>query len=103
MPATGGFYAATKHAVKALTEVTRLELRARNSRSRVTAISPGFVETEFFEAYHGGDKEKGAETLAGYEKVLQPADIASAVIHVLETPGHVSIHDVLLRPTEQDN
>ena len=32
---------------------------------------------------------------------LQPADIARAVIYALEQPEHVSINEILIRPTGQ--
>src|SRR5215470_12793271 len=45
--------AATKFAVRALTEGLRQELRARDSAIRVAAVSPGYVETEFAQVFSG--------------------------------------------------
>jgi 17beta-estradiol 17-dehydrogenase / 3beta-hydroxysteroid 3-dehydrogenase len=101
IPGKGSFYGATKFAVKCLTEVARRELRDRGSRSRITAISPGFVDTEFFLVLTG-DEEKAKDVLAkSVDKALAPEDIASAVIYALEAPAHASIHDILMRPTSQ--
>jgi NADP-dependent 3-hydroxy acid dehydrogenase YdfG len=94
-----GMYAATKHGVTALTEGLRQELRALGSRIRVTAISPGFVETEFAEKATGS-KKLAQETYARYP-VIQPDEIADAVVYALSRPPHVQLHDILLRPTEQ--
>ena len=99
VPGGSGVYSATKFAVRSLTEGLRLELRAAKSKIRVGAISPGFVETEFAEVYHG-DAEKAKETYSQY-RVLDPQDIASTVLHMLQLLKHVQIHDVLVRPTEQ--
>ena len=44
----GGFYCATKSAVKTLTEGLRQEARGQGLPLRVSGISPGIVETEFF-------------------------------------------------------
>lgn len=93
-----GMYAATKFAVVALTEKLRRELRALESDIRVTAISPGFVETEMAEKMHG---EEAARELYGRYPVLQPEDIASAVVYTLSCPPHMQIHDILVRPTQQ--
>jgi NADP-dependent 3-hydroxy acid dehydrogenase YdfG len=92
-------YSATKFAVRSLLEGLRQELRAVNSAVRVSAISPGFVETEFAEKFHQ-DVAKAAETYSRFP-VLQAEDIAEAVCYVLTQPEHVQIHDVLLRPTQQ--
>ena len=99
VPGGSGVYAATKYAVRALTEGLRKELRELGSNTRVTAVSPGFVETEFAEAYHGS-AEAAAKTYGRF-KVLEAQDVAATVLHVLEAPAHVAIHDVLVRPTEQ--
>lgn len=99
VPGGSGVYAATKYAVRALTEGLRKELRDLGSKIRVTAVSPGFVETEFAEVYHGS--AEAAERTYRRFKVLEPGDVAAAVLHALEAPPHVSIHDILMRPTDQ--
>lgn len=99
VPPGSGIYAASKHAVRALTEGLRQELRTEGSRIRVSSISPGFVETEFAEIYHRSP-ERARETYSRY-KVLEPGDIATAALYLLAQPAHVQIHDILMRPTEQ--
>ncbi len=101
VPAIAGIYSATKFAVRSLSETLRRELRAAGSQIRITAISPGIVETEFAEKYHQSS-EKAAETYAQFP-VLQAEDIASAVAYALAQPPHVEINDLLLRPTQQES
>jgi NADP-dependent 3-hydroxy acid dehydrogenase YdfG len=99
VPPQSGVYAASKYAVRALTEGLRAELRALGSGIRVSAVSPGFVETEFASVYHQ-DEERARLTYSRY-KVLDPPDVAEAVAYLLAQPPHVQVHDVLLRSTEQ--
>lgn len=94
----GGFYAATKHAVRGLTEGLRKELRDAGSAIRVCAVSPGMVETEFAEVMAGPDAVAEAY---GRFPCLQPHDVADAVLFALTRPPHSQIHDILLRPTQQ--
>jgi 17beta-estradiol 17-dehydrogenase / 3beta-hydroxysteroid 3-dehydrogenase len=101
-PLESGVYSATKFAVRALTEGLRQELRAAQSRVRVSAISPGFVETEFAEVYAHGDADAKERTYSKFP-VLQPRDIARAVRFVLSSPPYMQVHDLLVRPTEQPN
>jgi len=99
VPRGSGVYSATKYAVRSLTEGLRQELRELGSSIRVTAISPGFVETEFAERYHRS-REAAEETYSRYE-VLQAADVAEAVAWALAAPPRMQVHDVLIRPTDQ--
>lgn len=99
VPPGSGFYSATKFAVRALTEALRQELRAAGSQIRVTAISPGFVETEFAGLFHGSE-DTAKEVYSRYP-TLQSDDIASAVRYALSAPAHMQVHDILIRPTDQ--
>lgn len=99
VPSESGVYSATKFAVRSLTESLRQELRALGSAIRVSSISPGFVETEFAELYHGS--REVAEQTYGQFQVLQPDDVALMIEQVLAAPPHVQVHDILVRPTQQ--
>ncbi len=101
VPPGSGVYSASKFAVRSLTEGLRQELHEAGSAIRVSAISPGFVETEFAEHYHG-DPAAAARTYGRYP-VLRAEDIADAVAYLLATPDHVQFHDLLVRPTRQGN
>lgn len=99
VPAGSGVYSATKFAVRSLTEGLRQELRAQGSPIRVTAVSPGYVETEFAEHYH--QSAEAARRTYGQYQVLKAEDVAEAVLYALRQPAHVEVHDILLRPTAQ--
>ena len=88
-------------AVRSLTEGLRQELRQAGLDIRVSSISPGFVETEFAAQYHQSQEQ--AESLYSQFPVLQPEDIANTVAYILTQPDHVQIHDVLMRPTQQQS
>lgn len=99
VPPGSGMYAASKYAVRALTEALRQELREARSQIRVGAVSPGFVETEFAARYSKSDS--AAKETYGRFKVLEPGDVAEAVRYLLSTPPHVQVHDILMRPRDQ--
>lgn len=101
VPPGAGFYGATKHAVRALTESLRLELREQGDSIRIGEICPGYVETGFAEHYYKS-ADKARETYSRFT-VLTATDIAEAVVYMLACPEHVQVHDILLRPTEQPN
>ena len=101
VPPNSGIYAASKHAVRALTEALRQELRELGSAIKVTSLSPGFVETEFAAHYHRSS-EKAREIYSRYP-VMQAEDIAEQVRFVLQLPDRVEVHDMLTRPTQQPN
>jgi NADP-dependent 3-hydroxy acid dehydrogenase YdfG len=96
-----GMYAATKFAVRALTEALRQELRARKSPIRVSAVSPGHVFTEFADVFTG---RPGAQAeIEQHFKILGPGDVAEAIVWIVTRPPHMEVHDLLMRPTAQRN
>jgi len=99
VPGSSGVYSATKFAVRSLTEGLRNELRAAESNIRISAISPAYVETDFVAHYHRSE-DKAKEIFSRFE-VLQPEDIADAILYMLSCPPHVQVHDLLVRSTAQ--
>jgi NADP-dependent 3-hydroxy acid dehydrogenase YdfG len=90
-------YAATKTAVKVLTEGLRQEA---GPSLRVTLISPGFTNTEG--VGKGGSPETAAALIARRDEIaLPPAAIARAVAFAVEQPAAVDVGEIVVRPTAQ--
>ena len=100
VPPSGGFYAPTKFAVRAITDALRAELKAANSPIQVACVSPGFVDTPLLDQYFRGREQTLNQTRAAM-KMLDPSDVAHAVLTILEAPPHVEIGDILLRSSQQ--
>lgn len=92
-------YSATKHAVRALTEGLRQEVKPYGLRT--TIISPGAVDTELPASVTEADV--GESVQAMYAKNAIPADsFARAVAYAIGQPEDVDINEILFRPTVQD-
>lgn len=100
VPPTGGFYASTKFAVRAISEALRAELKTCGNATRVSCLSPGFVDTPLLDKYFAGREDQLAETRANID-MLSPEAIAAAAMHVLKSPPGVEINDVLMRSADQ--
>ena len=96
----GGGYNAAKFAEAALVAVLRLELAGEPIR--VLEIAPGMVKTdEFSLTRFKGDQ---ARADAVYENVPEPlvaGDIADAIVHAMELPGHVNLDLITIKPVAQ--
>jgi len=97
--ATGTAYAASKFAVHGFSESLRLDYR--HSGIRVSEIMPGLVETEFA-LRRWGDGDKASKFYAGADSVLNPQDIAAAIVFALEQPAHVNIAQLVIMPSGQE-
>ena len=96
--AGGAGYNAAKHAIRALTDVLRLELVGQPIR--VSEIDPGMVETEFSLVRFDGDQKRASAVYSGVTP-LTAEDIADIVAFVVTRPSHVDIDQVVVRPRDQ--
>jgi len=94
----GSIYCASKHAVDALTKSLRMDVVS--TPLRVSAISPGLVDTEFSLVRFKGDASKAEAVYQGLE-ALVAEDIAEAVIFAASRPPHVQIADIIIFPAQQ--
>jgi NADP-dependent 3-hydroxy acid dehydrogenase YdfG len=94
-----GVYNLTKFGVNGFSEALRQE--ALHSNIRVTIIEPGFVETELLSHNQQYVIDAAEKIKDKTGDVLRSEDIADAIVHALAAPPHVSINEVLVRPTGQ--
>jgi NADP-dependent 3-hydroxy acid dehydrogenase YdfG len=95
----GGGYNAAKFAAHAVMGVLRLELAGEPIR--VIEIAPGMVKTDEFALNRLGDADKAAAVYDGVEAPLVAEDIAEAIVHAVELPGHVNLDLITIRPVAQ--
>lgn len=94
---TMAVYAATKNAVRTLSEGLRQEA---GPHLRVTGISPGVTLTSFGQSIT--DDHARAELQARLSGIGIPPDaIARAIAFAIEQPPEVDVGDIVLRPTAQ--
>ena len=94
----GAVYAATKHAVRVISEGLRQEVKPYNLRT--TIISPGAVDTELPNTISEPDVARGMQQY--YKDYAIPADsFARAVAFAISQPEEVDINEILYRPTKQ--
>ena len=92
-------YAATKYAVRALSEGLRQEVKPYNIRT--TVISPGAVATELPNT--ATDPDSADRVRKFYADVAIPADsFARAAAFAIGQPEEVDINEILFRPTRQE-
>ena len=92
-------YAASKAAVNAFSESLRKECSSQGIR--VTAVLPGIVDTELFDHLSDPATQARFRTMLENMTPLTAADVAKAIVYVLAQPAHVSINEVVIRPTQQ--
>ena len=94
----GAVYSATKHAVRALSEGLRQEVKPWNIRT--TIISPGAVATELPGSATEADIAQGLHDF--YEANAISADsFARTVAFAISQPDDMDVNEILFRPTRQ--
>jgi NADP-dependent 3-hydroxy acid dehydrogenase YdfG len=92
-------YAATKTAVRVISEGLRQEVKPWNLRT--TIISPGAVATELPASITEADVAAGIGQF--YERyAIHPDSFARAVAFAISQPEDVDINEILFRPTRQE-
>ena len=92
-----GVYSLTKYGVGAFSESLRQEVTKRYVR--VSLVEPGATATEL--ASH--NRPEVLESIRSqFGQTMDAADIADAITYIITRPRHVTINEVLIRPTEQE-
>jgi NADP-dependent 3-hydroxy acid dehydrogenase YdfG len=93
-------YNATKFGVCAFSEALRQEVLHANVR--VTIVEPGMVETELADHVTNPMARQAIEQVrAEMKHPLTSDDIAASIMYAVSQPQHVSVNEILVRPTEQ--
>jgi NADP-dependent 3-hydroxy acid dehydrogenase YdfG len=102
-----GVYCATKHAIRALSEGLQQDLSARSRKDRnairVATIAPGVVMTDLAESVTYEPAKQ--DLIKGMESVSEPLtaeNIAECVTFILNSPSHVEVGEIIVRPTKQN-
>ncbi len=91
-------YNFTKWGVTGFSEALRQE--GTQIGVRVTCVEPGFVETELQEQNEDPTVlERFEQAREEIGQVLRAEDIANAIVYACAQPRHVSINEILVRPT----
>lgn len=94
---TMAVYAGSKNAARAITEGLRQEAGAA---LRVTAISPGFVQTGLASSMTNPDTAAATNRMM-QEMGIPPAAIARCIAFAIEQPADVDVGEIVVRPTAQ--
>lgn len=93
----GVVYAATKHAVRVISEGLRQEVKPYNIRT--TIISPGAVATDLLHTI--SDPVIAENMRKTYENAIPAISFAGMIAFAMSQPPEVDVNEILFRPTAQ--
>jgi NADP-dependent 3-hydroxy acid dehydrogenase YdfG len=94
----GAGYNAAKFALRAATQVLRMELLGRPIT--ITEVDPGMVETEFSLVRFHGDEARASAVYRGMTP-LRAQDVADCIAWAVTRPPHVNIDQIVVKPRDQ--
>ncbi len=89
-------YSASKYAISCFTQTTRRQVNKHGIR--VSQVSPGPVASALLADWPPERLQAAKDAGA----IIEPSEVAEAVIFILTRPRNVTIHDVLVLPTNLD-
>ena len=90
-------YSLTKHGLGAFSESLRQEVTKRYVR--VSLVEPGATATELA----GHNRPEILDNIRSqFGQTMAAEDIADAISYIVTRPRHVTINEILIRPTEQE-
>ena len=95
---TMGVYAATKNAVRTVSEALRQE---EGPHLRVTEVSPGMIATDFTRSMTDAAVREAIERRSA-DVAIAPEAVARGIAYAIEQPNDVDIGSIVIRPTAQD-
>ncbi|KAI1373526.1 putative NRPS-like enzyme [Hypoxylon crocopeplum] len=93
-----GVYSASKFFVEATLQSLRLE--TAGSGLRVTSVQPGNTATDLLGMSTDAEAIKKYGEPSG-AKVLDPGEVAGAIVYALSQPAHVAVNEVLIEPRDE--
>ena len=91
-------YSGGKFFVEAVSQGLRLETAGMGLK--VTTIQPGNVTTELPALSHDAEALERYGQPSG-ARILDPEDVAVAVVHALRQPDHVAVNEILVEPRDE--
>ncbi|USW55770.1 Putative AMP-dependent synthetase/ligase, short-chain dehydrogenase/reductase SDR, AMP-binding [Septoria linicola] len=93
-----GVYSASKFFVEATLQSLRLETAGKGLR--VTAVQPGNTQTDLLGMSTDAEAIKAYGEPSG-AKILDPSDVANAIVFGLKQPDHVAVNEILIEPRDE--